>query len=54
MSEEMKAETVEVIITACEKFGTDYYVRPLLFIVIKLNNRFYSIYTRRRFLVETR
>jgi len=27
MSEEMKAETVEVIITACEKFGTDYYVR---------------------------
>lgn len=27
MSEEMKAETIEVIITACEKFGTDYYVR---------------------------
>lgn len=26
MSEEMKAETVEVVITACEKFGTDYYV----------------------------
>ncbi|CAH1738059.1 dynein axonemal light chain 4 isoform X1 [Aphis gossypii] len=25
MSEEMKAETVEVIITACEKFGTDYF-----------------------------
>lgn len=27
MSEEMKAEAVEVIITACEKFGTDYLVR---------------------------
>lgn len=29
MSEEMKAETIEIIITACEKFGTDYYVRLL-------------------------
>ncbi|XP_025411548.1 dynein light chain 4, axonemal-like isoform X1 [Sipha flava] len=26
MSEEMKTETIEVIITACDKFGTDYYV----------------------------
>ncbi|XP_025411549.1 dynein light chain 4, axonemal-like isoform X2 [Sipha flava] len=25
MSEEMKTETIEVIITACDKFGTDYY-----------------------------
>lgn len=34
MSEEMKTETVEVIITACEKFGTDYFVR-LYFLFMK-------------------
>lgn len=26
MTEEMKSEAVEVIITACEKFGNDYFV----------------------------
>ncbi|XP_050544477.1 dynein axonemal light chain 4 isoform X1 [Daktulosphaira vitifoliae] len=25
MTEEMKSEAIEVIITACEKFGNDYY-----------------------------
>jgi hypothetical protein len=33
MSEEMKAETVEVIITACEKFGTDYFVRLISLLI---------------------
>jgi len=31
MPEEMKAETVDIIITACEKFGTDYFVRFINF-----------------------
>lgn len=50
MSEEMKGETVEVIITACEKFGSDYFVRILLFInifksTLLLDNYFISIGT---------
>lgn len=31
MPEHMRNETVEIIMTACEKFGTSYYVR--LFII---------------------